>query len=461
MKSILKYFLACLTVITGQQSFGQATGAIKPLNIGDTVPDIIIRKLIGSNQKSVRLSDLYKKGALIIDFWATWCSPCLEELSLGDAIAARHGNLSVLVVSHDDSLKVANFLKLRKDIAHANIIVTSDDKELSAYFRHRGIPHNVWIDQSGIVRLTTAGYAMNEKYVNQFLNGIIPKVRIKKPQAAFKFWEPYHVPDSLLQYRSLFTAYNDTLPGGAVYNSVLTSGKTNRVFIHNQSISSMYWIAYTRQLSSELNWKAVELHTKDSVKFFYPEKEQRFFKRSRYYSPEVPFDELVENWAVDNCYCYDLILPKPVADSLVSRYMIEDLNRFFNVKGKIESRTIEVSVMTKAKGFDSIKVKRFSPFPGYRFVAGRLFKPTNDTLFIQNRTLEQVIGYLVTHIEFDPASMPLVNETGIDYPVDMLLNFPADQRLTYDVVLRAFKENGLLIKKEKREVPILILYDLN
>ena len=49
---------------------------IKPLKIGDKVPDIEFKNIINYKSKTARLSD-FKGKLVILDFWGTWCTSCI------------------------------------------------------------------------------------------------------------------------------------------------------------------------------------------------------------------------------------------------------------------------------------------------------------------------------------------------------------------------------------------------
>ena len=68
----------------------------------DRAPDFMLKDLDGAN---FRLSEALTKGPILIDFWATWCAPCIEELPQLNRIHQTYGpaGLQVIAISIDNS----------------------------------------------------------------------------------------------------------------------------------------------------------------------------------------------------------------------------------------------------------------------------------------------------------------------------------------------------------------------
>ena len=86
---------------------------IKPqvgLEVGMQAPDFTLRNLNGNLE---RLSE-FKDKVIILNFWATWCAPCLEEMPAFEKLYRRYRSqgLTVIAVSLDkgDTSKVAKFV---------------------------------------------------------------------------------------------------------------------------------------------------------------------------------------------------------------------------------------------------------------------------------------------------------------------------------------------------------------
>jgi peroxiredoxin len=107
--------------------------------------DFALPSLDGSK---VRLADSAGRVRLI-DFWATWCAPCVEEIPmLNDLhrIYAEKG-LTVIAISEEDPEAVRKFVT-QHGVLYQNLL---DDAEVSQKFGVLGLPSTVLVDREGKV----------------------------------------------------------------------------------------------------------------------------------------------------------------------------------------------------------------------------------------------------------------------------------------------------------------------
>jgi thiol-disulfide isomerase/thioredoxin len=100
-------------------------------------------------------TEQWKGKVVLVDFWATWCGPCLQELPrVKKAYAEWHDKgLEVLGVSCDEKGKdLSEFLKKNPDMPWPQLF----DPELAKVYGVRGIPTMFLIDKQGIVRSVKA-----------------------------------------------------------------------------------------------------------------------------------------------------------------------------------------------------------------------------------------------------------------------------------------------------------------
>ena len=92
----------------------------------------------------------YRGKVVVVNFWATWCPPCVEELpSLENAWQRyRQQGLVVLAVSGEESDVVTSFLeRLPSDITFPALI--DHDMKVGNRWQIRGLPTTVVVDRSG------------------------------------------------------------------------------------------------------------------------------------------------------------------------------------------------------------------------------------------------------------------------------------------------------------------------
>ena len=124
------------------------------LKQGAKAPDI---EGVTPDGKTVRLSDLKGKYVLL-DFWASWCGPCREEVPyLKQALKSSkgHDNFAVLSVSLDkDAAEWKKALKTLK-MSHAHWIHMTDMQDGSSLaatlYGVKSIPHIVLLNPKGLV----------------------------------------------------------------------------------------------------------------------------------------------------------------------------------------------------------------------------------------------------------------------------------------------------------------------
>lgn len=126
---------------------------------------------------SVRLSDHLGKDAILIDFWATFCEPCLRAMPHLDALYRKYRSRGfvVLGVSIDsaDSLPEVR-LEVQKLGVRFPVLLDQETRVVSLYNPKTSAPFSVLIDRKGQIRVkregyTTAGGAALERDIESVL----------------------------------------------------------------------------------------------------------------------------------------------------------------------------------------------------------------------------------------------------------------------------------------------------
>jgi thiol-disulfide isomerase/thioredoxin len=128
----------------------EANGAVIAL-LSQSLPDV--------QGNAQRLSQ-WKGRPMVVNFWATWCAPCVQEMpelsSLQSELAPRH--IQIVGIGIDSPSNIAEFSKKYK-IAYPLYVAGMNGTELSRQFGNQagGLPFTVLIGADGQVRKTYLG----------------------------------------------------------------------------------------------------------------------------------------------------------------------------------------------------------------------------------------------------------------------------------------------------------------
>ncbi len=132
---------------------------------GQPAPDFALKSSTGEN---LRLSE-FRGDVVMINFWATWCGPCRQEMPLLDELYTRYERVgfNLLGVNIDDDSSRAMAMI---DELGVNFPVLFDArKEVSKMYDVGAMPVTVIVDRTGNVRYVHQGYkpGYEEKYLDQ------------------------------------------------------------------------------------------------------------------------------------------------------------------------------------------------------------------------------------------------------------------------------------------------------
>lgn len=122
----------------------------RPQLIGHPAPDFTLTD--GSSR--VHLAD-YRGQVVLLNFWATWCGPCVAEMP--SLLALHHQMPGVVVVAvsiDDDAHAYAHFLAAH----HVDLVTIRDPQQHAADLYHTKMwPESYIIDRKGVVRKKLIG----------------------------------------------------------------------------------------------------------------------------------------------------------------------------------------------------------------------------------------------------------------------------------------------------------------
>jgi peroxiredoxin len=153
-------------VLSGLVAFAAVSASASLDLVGQPAPDFALKSASGEN---LRLSE-YRGDVVMINFWATWCGPCRQEMPLLDALYGRYQRVGfqLLGVNIDDDSGKA--LGMVEELGVSFPVLFDAEKSVSRQYQVEAMPVTVIVDRSGTVRYIHQGYKPG--YEEQYLTEI-------------------------------------------------------------------------------------------------------------------------------------------------------------------------------------------------------------------------------------------------------------------------------------------------
>ena len=123
------------------------------LKAGTKAPAWILK---GPDGKDIKSTD-FKGKVVVLNFWATWCPPCVKEIPDFIEIQKELGEKGVTFVGASLDASPAPVKKYVKRTQVNYPIVMGDSDVVKEYGNFNAIPHTFVIDKDGIIRLSKSG----------------------------------------------------------------------------------------------------------------------------------------------------------------------------------------------------------------------------------------------------------------------------------------------------------------
>jgi len=157
---LLAAVLAGLSACGGTGQPAANSGSDSSSFVGQLAPDTEFALLRGTG--SISLSSLQGK-VVLLDFWASWCAPCQEELPLLDDMAVRlkSKDIEIIGLSIDESRADAEQFLTRQS-AWSLTLGHDPEQKTADQFKPPKMPTSYLIDRKGVIRQMNAGFERSD-----------------------------------------------------------------------------------------------------------------------------------------------------------------------------------------------------------------------------------------------------------------------------------------------------------
>lgn len=119
-----------------------------------TAPDFTLKSLEGTN---LRLEE-YRGQVVLINFWASWCGPCRQEMPVLDRLHQRYEDAGFAVLGVNVEGEEGPARELLAKVPVTFPVLIDEGQRVSELYDLQAMPSTVVVDRDGVVRYIHRGY---------------------------------------------------------------------------------------------------------------------------------------------------------------------------------------------------------------------------------------------------------------------------------------------------------------
>jgi len=385
----------------------------KGLQLHDTIPGRLWNQPLPvinhpDDKSTITLGD-YEHKLIILDFWASWCAPCITSLHALDTLQRKFGGrLLVLPVDYEPRATASAALTR----ARINLPSVISDTVLSQYFLHRFVPHQVWIYKNKVLAITSHSAAtaanieavLKDEELNLEVKNDIVQYSISAP--LYQYAAEKHMPVS---FSSAVTAY---IPGLGTSEVNQTTDSLRILSFNNRPLLSIY---------------------KGILNIPFNRIILRGTEAERYTEKTLPPEERL--------FCFQLLAKPGIADSSLYRKALSDLNFNFSLNGHFEEMPVECFILKKGSGKQPAKSSAATTAKG----AGK------ERLL----PVSQLVQMLNSSLSWLPRQLGFIEETGFSEKIKTAL--PIAALKDPEVLAKELHKANLTVTRETRDLKMFVI----
>jgi thiol-disulfide isomerase/thioredoxin len=381
-------------------SLAQAQPSLK---VGDLIPDMVIRNLVNAPVKEVE-ARMYTNKFTILNFWGTWCAPCLPEMdSLAILQKKNNGRIQVIAISNEPVSRLEKYLQRKP----SGLWLASDTSGwLYGQFGLNYVGQSAILDPEHRVIALVRTDSINQQMIDKLARKELVRSSAETGNKTDYEVDPFAV-DSTIDFQVTLSGHRPGMPGmSKSYLKTAFEGR-RRTYINScpsNFLMDIFKVSY-KQLIYEVPEKSV-CHYKDK----------------------------------STLYCFDLLVKPSQKDSFFI-IMRQYLEKLLPVKFRLEQREMPVYVLRRLP--DSAPWTASTATTGESSFSGRGFKGTG------------IVMSTFTDYVANELGLPVVDETGLKGKYDITTE---NVMRTEEDLKAALKKAGLFVEKTTRLMDAVIIY---
>lgn len=405
-----------------------ASADYRGISIGQQVPDVLIRNVSGLNGAGQNLAVLplsaFKGKLLILDFWATWCAPCIASFPKMKMLQEKYQNdLQVILVNNEPVARATDLLQKRKNEHGEAFTAVLADTLLNKTFPHRTVPHYVWIGRDGKVLAITGEEELEEAKLLQAMAGEGGTfVNKKNIDPALPLFSSADFPtEGLVRYSLLTKGRVSGLASGTQFRKAKTSGVLVGRAFTNADFFSLYGTigrVLQRAVGQRFSDKQIRYAGADSSGFLH------------------------------GSYNYEFVVPERLSAQLYPM-MLDDLNMYSPYVGSFETEVADCLVLERF-GVAEVRLSGSHDLE----ILGRSDNGagSQDVLNLKNVRVEALADHLENLVW---NTVPVINETGISDRISITISETGG----LEQVNAGLRPYGLCLRPAKKKMTVMVIRD--
>lgn len=457
-KTLLNVVLASLCLF-----FSAAAQPISPLKVGDAIPEALWNmplQVINHPQgkKTIKLKDYRDKKLIILDFWATWCSPCVASIDKLEPLYHQNSkNLMLLpIAAHDESEKAATFMNEKQWKIPS--VYDGDKKLYTQVFPPpygSGIPYMVWIKDNKVFAIPNLAYASEENIMKILKDEEVAIEMRPTNLKPLNYLAPLFVEgngETGIYYRNQpYSVLAKYLPGYGTGDKTIfeTKGDTTIIAAVNRTLPDLCFDAYQNLLFPGLTVK------NGIIWKISPTLRDRLLNSPGYdKTHSLKHDLARKEWMSNNTYGYNFRYPKVVSEKQAFNFMQQDIAQFcefyFGLKFKIAAEGKHRYAILRLLGTK-------------QQAAALLTKPNGGGSSDKGRKRYNQVDYTQSFLNTIREVLPeltidkILDSTGIEQDLRVNFDLPIDIKGNRELLIQELKRYGLSLEIKERLVPVLVI----